>query len=282
MDRKNVIYIAGYGRSGSTLLEMIIGSNNKIYPLGELTNFDTIKHKDKAKCSCGKYLKECEFWRNIIKEYDLNNKIAINGQKKLWALIFKNTPENIHYVIDSSKTARKNHFRPIRLAKLLGKNIYMIHIVRDGRGCIQSLIRGSNQKMENGEEPKIYFPVLRGTLGWMISNFSAHIFQILHKDKYLRIRYEDFTGDFENVMKKIGVFLDICFQEEIKRIKEANELPTIHQISGNRLRSQRTISLRTDDGWKNSFSSMNNIIFLIFNYFFVKLYEYDIKFNKIP
>jgi hypothetical protein len=39
MHRGVIIYIAGYGRSGSTLLERILGSHERFFGLGELASF---------------------------------------------------------------------------------------------------------------------------------------------------------------------------------------------------------------------------------------------------
>lgn len=276
MKRPNVLYIAGYGRSGSTLIEMILGSNEKIYALGELTNFNDIRENNEAKCSCGDLVVNCSFWNRVLKDFGLNKENLTGEEEIIWESIFKNINKEVDYLIDSSKTARNNHLRPIKLAKLLRNEIYMIHIVRDGRGCIQSLTKGSNQKMERGINPKISLPVLRGTLGWFTANLSAHIFQFKYKDRYLRIKYEDFTEDPESTLKEIGQFLNVDFQGEISKLNEECELPIMHQISGNRLRSQKRIRLRTDNKWKEKIKIKTNLLFLTINYFFMKLYKYKI------
>ena len=48
-----IIYIAGYGRSGSTLLARILGSHENIFTVGELINFLNLVNIDDSICSCG-------------------------------------------------------------------------------------------------------------------------------------------------------------------------------------------------------------------------------------
>jgi hypothetical protein len=89
-----------------------------------------------------RYIYQCEFWSNIIrdiKNYDItklerlqNNFQSVNGYIKynfiksydkdnvyrkflvqLFNIMIENVPEEVEYIIDSSKTLRNNFFRPI-------------------------------------------------------------------------------------------------------------------------------------------------------------------------
>ena len=60
-----VIYIAGYGRSGSTILDMLLGMHPTIFGAGEVTSiFD--QWLQNGICSCKRSCKECVFWAAII------------------------------------------------------------------------------------------------------------------------------------------------------------------------------------------------------------------------
>ena len=63
MKNKNitVTYIVGDGHSGSTLLDIIIGSSPNIFSAGELT-FITRDSIFEEYCSCNKLIKECNTW----------------------------------------------------------------------------------------------------------------------------------------------------------------------------------------------------------------------------
>jgi hypothetical protein len=60
-----VLYLAGLGRSGSTLLERMIGELDAVCPAGELVH---LWHRgielDEA-CGCGEPFSACPFWREV-------------------------------------------------------------------------------------------------------------------------------------------------------------------------------------------------------------------------
>ena len=86
MDKVKVIYIAGEGRSGSTLLERILGQHNKIFAAGELIHIWERSFMENQLCSCGKSFYECEVWKDIIsnfrkKVHNINPMEVINALK---------------------------------------------------------------------------------------------------------------------------------------------------------------------------------------------------------
>lgn len=62
---KKIIYIAGLGHSGSTILDMALGSHPNIIGLGEIyAVFNSKNYKnlfEKSTCSCGEKGKDCSF-----------------------------------------------------------------------------------------------------------------------------------------------------------------------------------------------------------------------------
>jgi len=67
---KQLIYITGSGRSGSTLLDMLLNTNPDVAALGEVHRFSmNIDSKEEAhKCTCGMPVAECRFWQDVIKK----------------------------------------------------------------------------------------------------------------------------------------------------------------------------------------------------------------------
>ena len=233
---KKIIYIAGYGRSGSTLLERVLNCNKKLFALGEITNLLSLINDKDSLCSCGKHLYQCDFWSKIIgniKNLDISklerlqsNFQSVNGYIKynfiksydkdnvyrkflvqLFNIIMENVPEEVEYIIDSSKTSRNNFFRSIILSKLAFLNVKVIHLVRDGRGCMWSNLKDSNKKMERGVNAYRPFAAFRTAVSWPMANVSAHIFQIISSKKdYCRIRYEDFIDHPNETQKNWNLF----------------------------------------------------------------------------
>lgn len=67
------VYIAGRGRSGSTLLELLLGAHPEIVALGEIEKLSLQFARDgtsayPGRCSCGKPPLECPIWSTVADE----------------------------------------------------------------------------------------------------------------------------------------------------------------------------------------------------------------------
>lgn len=60
-----VIYIGGIGRSGSTLLERMLGGLPGVCALGEVANLWHRRLRGDERCGCGTLLPECQFWEAV-------------------------------------------------------------------------------------------------------------------------------------------------------------------------------------------------------------------------
>jgi hypothetical protein len=62
----NLIYIASNGRSGSTLLETILGNHSSIVNVGEIQVWPkNIIEGGSVPCGCGKTVSDCSFWASM-------------------------------------------------------------------------------------------------------------------------------------------------------------------------------------------------------------------------
>ena len=73
---KNV-YICSAGHSGSTLLDMLIGSHSRVESLGEITHLPKNLALNTI-CGCGHSVRECEFWKGTINNIEKNSNINIS------------------------------------------------------------------------------------------------------------------------------------------------------------------------------------------------------------
>ena len=63
-----VLYIGGYGRSGSTLLERILGQFPGVLSVGEMRHVWNRSFRDNSLCSCGTPFLSCEFWSAVVRD----------------------------------------------------------------------------------------------------------------------------------------------------------------------------------------------------------------------
>lgn len=228
LEQIKVVFIAGYGRSGSTVLSNIIETSDNVLHLGEFSKylFDLDMQRRKVPCSCGEVPNECEFWREVFSELDrgmlarISNKIRVRNiwRKKLGltaveveyvrnvfdrvlALVKEKYPK-IKYVVDSSK-----HPSALYLWKLVGyRDLKVVHFIR---GCLSSV--------DSWSKPKGYLrkkSFFKAGLDWVVINELAE--SAINKTGYpaVRVSYSTFVSDprgsIDNIAEQLeldGVFV---------------------------------------------------------------------------
>ena len=65
---ENLIYVGGSGRSGSTLLDLLLNNSSEVQSLGEVHRLNWYARTDKEPCTCGAPVFECPFWLQVQAE----------------------------------------------------------------------------------------------------------------------------------------------------------------------------------------------------------------------
>ena len=276
-NKLNVAYIAGYGRSGSTLLERIVSTHPNVVGLGEIAYLADTKLADfywDAAEGIPLWDKAAEELRFQPDELAKRAKIQKQHESRLtgwfyWLFrtptakylehtsevleaIHKAAPAGTTWLIDSSKTARDRFFRPFMFRRLTNVNTCMIHLVRDPRGSVQSVRRGSNAAMERGEPRHFRFAFLRSVYGWTMSNLAGVLYRALYgPENYVRLRYEELASDPVTCLKRLEPVLGVDFTATAALIQAAKPLPAGAQFAGNRMRLESVIKLKTDERWRD-------------------------------
>ena len=127
---KKIIYIAGLGHSGSTVLDMSLGSHRSITGLGEIyvsiNNRNPEKLYKNSTCSCGEKAESCVFWKRV-KDISFSYKSTKEKYIKLIE-VFNETFGNEVILVDSSKNSYP-------YLKYLNENfdLRLVYISRDFR-----------------------------------------------------------------------------------------------------------------------------------------------------
>ena len=303
--KTSLIYIGGYGRSGSTLLDIILSNNEKIIGLGEIVAVPLNKNESVC-CSCGKELFKCEFFsrifsknksvnaivhkemvsscrkmehrNNIIKNFLFKRKnTLIEDYSKINNLLFGAIYKfkSPIYILDSSKNAPSASLRPITLKKYCGCNIKLIHLVRDCRGVIWSIMKGSNKTIKSSENKKFLFPTIRAIFGWISANIITQLASFfIGKQNYLRIYYEDIENNPDILFKKIGEFLNLDLSPLIKKCLNSEAFLVAHKIGGNRMNNNEKITIQIDNEWERKLPFKSHLLFWIFAWPLALLYGY--------
>jgi hypothetical protein len=274
--KPTVIYVAGYGRSGSTILDILLGSLPQVTSLGEVGNLWELYFRDDSRCSCGLAYFDCPFWSQVIARLDLTSDASafadyrrVSGRfqdwKRLWRLFADRGPAEKQtyghlatrlytaaalangksFIVDSSKSSYPYAWRALALRRLAGLDVHVIHLVRNGLAVMASKQSGNNRKLSLGVEAREPWAAYRGLAGWLIANACVVFTRwFLPDNRYLLLRYEDLIAHPEETMKRLGEFLGLDVTPVVRRIMENRTFEVGHLVAGNRLVRQGRIHLQ--------------------------------------
>ena len=108
-----LVYIGGYGHSGSTLLEYLLAASPKVVACGEVASVLRERGR-KGKCTCGRQVTLCPVWGSLLASTE-----ALDGmthERLARALVAQDGGAHA-VLVDSSKTAWRSAAVPFRLAR---------------------------------------------------------------------------------------------------------------------------------------------------------------------
>ena len=88
--KPQVIYIAGSGRSGSTLLDIILGNLPGAFSCGELSNIVRLKIKEQEYCSCKKSVGSCSLWSEVYDKWEKARRLSEKDLREIQSKYFTN------------------------------------------------------------------------------------------------------------------------------------------------------------------------------------------------
>ncbi len=279
-----IVYVAGYGRSGSTILDAVIGNHPQALGGGELHQFFD-RSLAGLPCSCGRSRQSCESWRGLagvgpdysdkeVKEVDAFNEItgrleaaqsleraikddpsSLDQYIDIWVNFFRlvanSTGSNI--VVDSSKTAHLARNRIELLSTYAGLDVRVVHLVRDPRAVMASFKRGDNRRLEEGGDGKLRFWAPRALVGWARANRAAETAIAKTGVPSIRINYEHFACDPGAALGDAGDVLSLDMSPLLPLVA-AGRLEWGCGFAGNRARRGRGLAVRPDFQWVSDLS----------------------------
>ncbi len=253
-----LVYIAGYGHSGSTILEILLGQRSQpvdgrqaasVLTLGEVAFAPRALRREGGRCTCGRAHADCPVWGpQMTSLRDAPGQLSADGHAALIARIVAGSGSPSH-VIDSSKTAWRLALRPWRLQQPLGLRVAVLHLVRDPRAVAWSNIRAFERKRPAGRLRRAWIAA-KSAAGWSVANAGARLAARLGGLPLERLRYEDFAAarpGTETTLPALGLTL-------VHRPVVEGTGGDIHQVAGNRIRHAGAIPVAFDDAWRGEMS----------------------------
>ncbi len=276
-----VLYVGSWSRSGSTLLDLVLGRIPGFVSAGELRFLWERGLAGRQLCGCGVPVPECPFWRAVLEEaFGAAGRVDVDGMFDLWRRVdglrrapwllaprrpaafdrdlralrdvlgrvyrAVRTVSGAAVVVDSSKYAAYG----LLLAGVPGIELRVLHLVRDSRAVAYSWTRSKRMPEVAGEER--YMPVKgpwRSALYWNVEHLALPLLR-RHAAAYHVLRYDDLaarpSASLGAALERIGLAADLGFLREGRL-----ELGPNHTVAGNPLRFQRgDLPIRPDDEWR--------------------------------
>ena len=287
-----VVYIAGYGRSGSTLLDNALGQHPSILGAGELSALARHVWDNDEFCACRAKVGTCPLWKRVVglwKSGDDEDFIPRmrKAQERIesvlsWRRIggsaasghstkalFDRQSSRLFdilravsgrpIIVDSSKLPG----RGVALASIASIDLYVIHLVRDGRGVAWSMLKPFKRQVELGLQKELKpKPLVYTALRWAFVNLATHLLcWKLGPNRSVRIRYEDFVADPGQILEQILKMLELQ-GSDVANLDKRTIFP-FHQVAGSRHRMQEVLTIGRDDSWQEEMPRWKQLAFSI-------------------
>jgi hypothetical protein len=283
-ERIPVLFVAGAARSGSTLLDRVIGMHDGFFSAGELTFIWQRSFRENHLCGCGTPFHECEFWREVtdaafgLEPAEVDGpaaellKATVEGKwrvpymalsrvahhqpdlaaysgllERLYGAILQ--VSNARVIVDSSKDPRHG----LVLSKLPNIELHIVHLVRDPRGVAFSWKRVRRR-------PEIHWKVqnmmVKPTWGsasrWTTHNLVAELLAA-SAASYTRVRYEDFVADPSAALDRVLAPFPWAGGSHASIEGDEVMLEPMHTMAGNPMRFHTgSLRLKLDEEWRGS------------------------------
>jgi hypothetical protein len=273
-----VLYIGGLGRSGTTLLERLLGELPGVVALGEVVHLWQRDLRDGERCGCGEPFRRCGFWRSVGEAafggwdaVDVDRVLALRRSvertrhlprlaagrppatvleyagyyRRLYAAAARVTGAQV--VVDSSK-----HSALAWCLRHTDLDLRVVHLLRDPRAVAYSWTRRViRPESDRGEQMTRYHPA-RAALLWNAQNAALSLLA-RRGTPVFRLRYEELVADPVAALRALAGFAGVDVSGAdlgfVSRFEAA--LGPGHSAAGNPMRfTVGVLPLRRDDAWR--------------------------------
>ncbi len=289
-----VVYIAGSGRSGSTLLDRMLGQMPGVTAIGELAQLWRPGELDKLVCGCGTAVRSCPFWSRVADRayggWDTDDfrqavelRAVVTRHRRLPLLVAPrlnrrfqrdvkrfgelaaNTYQAIHevsgdrVVVDSSKEVAFAYV----LVRALGRRLRLVHLVRNGNGVAYSWTKSvAKPELGNPDATLERYHPLRMAARWVCYNQLLDLLRFT-KVPTMRLRYEAVVEapreEVSRVLSHGGMAIgpdDVTFVTD-----RTVRLEPTHTVAGNPMRfKQGSLTLRLDEAWRDGLPRRDRVL----------------------
>ena len=309
MSGTTVVYLGGFGRSGSTMVERMLGAARGWVNVGELVDLARSVARSDELCGCGLPFRQCPLWTKVgevafggwtddVLDMLTGLQRAAARQRHLPGLLGRRPPSDAlidlraaygriygavaevtgaQVVVDASKGPALG--QALRGASTI--DLRMLNVVRDPRAVAWSWnSRVARPHATSGTTQMWRIPAHRAAAQWSALQLEVEAIASLGGVPSARLRYEDFVADPVGSLVAATAALGVPLSPvDLPTVEEGRmELGPSHGLSGNpgRFRSG-TIELRRDDRWVTEMPSTDRGVVTALTLPLLRAYGYPIS-----
>lgn len=291
-----ILFIAGAQRSGSTIMDNILGQIDGFTSVGELRALWQNGLLEGRYCGCGAHVRECPFWGEVqarafgdcppdpatvvaIQDAYLRTRprqliglkraarggvpASLDRYMSIIGSVYRAIAEvgRTKVIVDSSKVPADVY----ALATLSGLDVRVLHLVRDPRAVAYSWSRAKPSPDDPNHETMHTRGPLSSSASWLVWNETMdRLVRPVAVGRFMRLRYEDFTAQPRAAVGEVCRFVgatetDLPFTDE----RHVHLGPT-HGPSGNpdRLRKDgsRETSISAHEAWQGGMKGLSRLL----------------------
>lgn len=283
-----LLYIAGSGRSGSTLLDLLLGNHRQISGLGEVHRLSDKPYS--RQCSCQEPIMKCAYWRRRIRALcDMQNVPIEEWTNSLYVTRVKN-----------KSLARREWANLTEIASVLGSGVLMrvvrwlsneaeeqwqatnnswdlydvvatmdnsevvvdstknalrmklLYMTRPQDCYIIHLVRDGRAVVASAQRRKD-IPITKAARRWRVANRNVELaLMTVPSEQAMQLRYEDLCDNPEDQLRSICDFVGVEYQLDMPKLSKRES----HEIPGNPMLFRETeTTIVKDERWKSQLTA---------------------------
>jgi len=284
-----VLYLGGIGRSGSTLLERMLGELPGTCSLGEVVYMWDRGVRDDERCGCGEAFSACPFWQavgerafggwhkvSLERHFEMRARVddvrrtprllfgafgrsfrgALEEYAETYQAVYEAAREvsDAELIVDSSKITSLVYC----LRRLPDLDLRLLHLIRDSRAVAYSWTKVVRRpEVVNGDAYMHRLTPTQLAFLWNLHNTLLGLPRLAGTPT-CTLRYEDFAREPEAVLQRVAEFAGLPLSPDDLGFLEpgAVHLSTSHQVAGNPVRfATGRVEIRTDDAWRSKLTA---------------------------
>lgn len=313
--RVRVLYLAGSGRSGSTVVSNILGQLPRTFAAGELRYLWQRGVEQDHLCGCGEPFSACPVWTAVMQRVRAadgsapdeaaigrrlrtrlrlarlpgaiargalgRRALAAHADDEVIAQVYRAiaSEADADLIIDGSKLPPYG----LLLRQQPGIELFVLHLVRDPRATAFSWLRRKPTRDTAEGAAMQRQETWKSSLLWTVWNLTVVRFWKDDGPQVCRVRYEDFVADPVGQLSRVATMVGADPDRLPFVGPDRVQLAPTHSVAGNPNRHDTgVVRLRADDQWRTDMTRWDRAVVTLVTAPGLRRFGYPLNTRSLP